>query len=313
MSGLQNKNFLFYSLYPEDKLSRECLAAIGKNPKIKDQFIFVCIHNMSSIYEPPPYKLPKKIIEFKDNNIIPVLCVSGFSYFISGKHVLTWLNSTMEKELNGGLDCYNGGDSFADNCSTIDLAEMIDKEYFNSEYNLPSVSGKGEINKNYANIEEADNININTFENNVQNGSRKQASYEIQKQFEALQSERKNQSTQGPSTFGFNQQQRAPQAPQMPSQMPQQMPPQYSQQRGPQMPQAPPQQRGPQMPSGGPPQYRMPQQQQGGPPQYRMPQMPQMPQQGGQYRMPQQQNPFGQLQNRPFNSLDRHLDIAYSR
>jgi hypothetical protein len=41
--------------------------------------------------------------------------------------------------------------------------------------------------------------------------------------------------------------------------------------------------------------------------------MPQMPQQGGQYRMPQQQNPFGQLQNRPFNSLDRHLDIAYSR
>jgi hypothetical protein len=196
----------------------------------------------------------------------------------------------MEKELNGGLDCYNGGDSFADNCSTIDLAEMIDKEYFNSEYNLPSVSGKGEINKNYANIEEADNININTFENNVQNGSRKQASYEIQKQFEALQSERKNQSTQGPSAFGFNQPQRAPQAPQMPSQMPPQ--------------------RGPQMPSGGPPQYRMPQQQQGGPPQYRM---PQMPQQGGQYRMPQQQNPFGQLQNRPFNSLDRHLDIAYSR
>jgi hypothetical protein len=107
MSGLHNRNILFYSLYPEDKISKECLESIITNDKLKDQFTLLCVHKLDNLYEPPNYRLPNKIIEFKNKNIIPILCVSGFKHFISGKQVLSWLNKSIEKDLNGGLEFYN--------------------------------------------------------------------------------------------------------------------------------------------------------------------------------------------------------------
>ena len=97
MSGKHNKNLLFFSYYNEDKLSKECLSLISENEKLKNQFIILPIHDMHDIFKPPPYKLPKDVIEAQNRNLLPVLFLSGFKKCVIGKNAQLYLKNSLEK------------------------------------------------------------------------------------------------------------------------------------------------------------------------------------------------------------------------
>ena len=207
MSGIHNKNIIFYSNYPQDKLSAECLTEISKNETVKNQFILLCVHDLYSINSPPPYRLPKKIIELKDKGLMPILCISGFKNYILANSALTWLKANSEKEINGGVEGYSVESSgFADNCSTIEQAEIVGLEHFNSEYNLGFSSGKGEVGKSYSNIEEVTQAQIVTYDtedssSGAMSSEKKRAAQEMQKRLDTLQTQRREEAN---NTNGIN-------------------------------------------------------------------------------------------------------------
>ena len=60
MSGIQNKNLLFYSLHPNDALSKQCIEFLDKYPVLNKQFIRICIHDPRDFNRPPTnIKLPR--------------------------------------------------------------------------------------------------------------------------------------------------------------------------------------------------------------------------------------------------------------
>lgn len=194
MSGKHNKNLLFFSYYNEDKLSKECLSLISENEKLKNQFIILPIHDMHDIFKPPPYKLPKDVIEAQNRNLLPVLFLSGFKKCVIGKNAQLYLKNSLEKEKNGGLD-YAAIGSMADNCSTIEQLDTIDNEFFNTGYNCPFSDGRGEIGKQYANIEESESQMIETIDVDIKS-DKKIANLEIQKKFEEQQKYRNENGNQ---------------------------------------------------------------------------------------------------------------------
>jgi|LakMenEpi03Aug12_release.lakeMendotaPanAssembly.Ray.scaffolds.fasta_scaffold183798_3 hypothetical protein len=200
MSGLHNKNIIFYSNYSHDKLSSVCLQEISKNETVKNQFILLCVHDLYSPGNPPPYRLPKKISELSEKGLTPILCISGFKNYILGNAALNWLKTNSEKELNGGVEGYSVESSgIADNCSTIDQTEIVGMDHFNEEYNLCFSTGRGEVGKSYSNIEEVQQSQITTYDadDGAGNGGteKKRAAIEMQKRLDRLQSQRREEST----------------------------------------------------------------------------------------------------------------------
>ena len=266
MSGTHNKNLLFYSLYPNDKISRQCLAELEKLPELKKQFVKFCVHDPRNINGPAPIKLPKIVYDCMERGLVPIIAAAGFNQPIHADSALSWIKQSALNK-SGIMPSNIHGQGGADNCSTIEQASRSGNSLFDTDYNIGFSSGQGEFNKGYASIDEAVENRIVTYD---EANDKNQASQEIQQRLEQLKF---NRDTEVP-----RQQQRiggvgnGGQMPQMPMQQGgmQQMPMQQQQQGMPQMP----------MQQGGMPQ--MPMQQQGG--------MPQMPmQQRGMPQMPMQQ------------------------
>ena len=135
MSGLQNKNLIFYSTYPHDQVSRQCIQEINKNQKLNKQFIRICLHHPQNCNLPPIVPLPKIIKQLKEKNLIPVIVASGFSKPILAQEALTWIQDTAVKEINGGVEACNINNGISENCSTIAQAELLGSdEFFNTMY-----------------------------------------------------------------------------------------------------------------------------------------------------------------------------------
>lgn len=229
MSGLQNKNIIFYSMV--DEMSRQCLKEIDQNESLRKQFIKVCIHHPQNPSMPALIRLPKQVLKLKEKNIIPVLAVAGFSKVILAGDALTWLQDNALKALNDGVSACNIGSSTADNCSTIAQTEIMGSELFGTEYNMGFADGKGETGKNYSNIDESSQQRIATFDD-ISN--KKRASSETARRLELIKNQRDvdvpatNQRVSGfqmpiapqrPAPMqmgGFPQAPQAPQVPQVP-------------------------------------------------------------------------------------------------
>lgn len=186
MSGI-NKNIIFYSTYPSDTLSQQCIAEINKNEEFNKQFIRVCVHHPQNMSMPALIRLPNIIQKLKEMGKLPVLAVSGFKKPILAQDALNWLQDNALKALNGGIDACNLDGNFADNCSTIAQAELMGSEFFNTEYNMGFVDGKGETGKGYSNIDEGIENRIMTFDDV---SSKKKASVETQARLNAIKAQR---------------------------------------------------------------------------------------------------------------------------
>ena len=232
MSGLHNMSLLFYSRKSDDQLSPVCMAALASAPDLNKQFIKICVHHPQNVNMPALVKLPPFVMRMKKENKIPVIAVAGFKKPIFAKDACSWLT---EHVSNGGLTAVNitGNDEFADNCSTVEQAELLNSEYFNTEYNMGFSDGSGEIGKNYANITESAQNRIVCYKDD---NDKSKASSIADSKLEQIRQQR-NRDVQGPiQRIGSNpfQQRDLHQMPNMPG-------------RGPSMPNMPG--RGPSMPN----------------------------------------------------------------
>ena len=300
MSGIPNKNLIFYSNYPNDKLSQMCLAKLDKMPEMNKQFIRICIHHPRDYNKPPIINLPSKVHMCKSKGLIPILAIAGFKEPIFAQSALSWINESALNQDDGIAPSNIHGQGTADNCCTIEQAGMGGNSLFETDYNIGFSGGKGEFNKAYANIDEAAENRIVTYD---EVNDKTAAANEIAQRLEQLKFKRdidvpQTQPRIGgagggafPPQMGGSAPNGMPQMPQMPQRQMPQMPMGGS--GMPQMPQMPmqggsgmpgmmlqmPMQGGSGMPGMMP---QMPMQGGSGMPQ--MPQMPQMPMQGG---MPQ--------------------------
>lgn len=273
MSGFQNKNLIFYSMHPNDQLSKMCLAELDKMPELKKQFIPICIHHPRDISRPPLVQLPHQVDQCKQKGLIPILAIAGFKEAIFATSALSWIKESALKLDEGIAPSNIHGGGVADNCSSISQASLSGNSLFDTDYNIGFSSAKGEFNKGYANIDEAAESRIVTYD---EVNDRKAASSEISQRLEQLKFNRDVDMPNAPMRVGGNNP-----LPMMPGGM------QGGGQRGmPQIPQMP------QMPGYGQPQQQMPGYGQPQPqmqmPGYGQPQMPQMPQMPGGGYIPSQ-------------------------
>jgi hypothetical protein len=187
MSGIQNKIIIFFSQYPSDKLSGDCLKEIKKYDNFKNQFIFICIHDPLNYSKPPTIKLPPKIVKYTEHGLIPLLCVPGFKDYIHGVDALNWLTNNSGKNVDDLLGCYS---SDINNYSSIEDTENIGSSYQSSDYNMPIGNGKGEVGKDYANIEETMDMQIVTPDIGDLKTEKKRAAIEISAKLEELNNAR---------------------------------------------------------------------------------------------------------------------------
>lgn len=264
MSGTHNKNLLFYSLHPTDKISRQCLIELEKLPELNKQFVKFCVHDERNINAPPRIKLPKIVYQCMERGLVPIIAVAGFNQPVYADSALSWIKQSALNK-SGIMPSNIHGQGTADNSATIEQASRSGNTLFDTDYNIGFSSGQGEFNKDYASIEESCGNRIVTYD---EVNDKSQAAQEIQQRLEQLKFNRDSEVPRAQQRIGGNNMPQMPQMPQMykmPMQNPQvgQMPqmPQMPMQMG-QMPQMP-------MQMGQMPQMPM---QMG-----QMPQMPQMP------------------------------------
>jgi hypothetical protein len=229
MSGIQNKNLIFYSLYPNDVVSRMCLEELNKNPALNKQFIRICVHHPQDVSKPPLVTLPALVNQYR--SMIPILAISGFKQPIFAKAAVSWIRESALKDQNsGGLAGSNiHGGGIADNSATIAQSEAGSNSLFDTDFNISWSNGIGEFNKMYANIDEAAQNRITVFEDS---SDKKSLASNISQKLEQLKNSRLAEVSMA-SPYGGG---TAPGMPQMPG-APPGMP--GMQQRMPQMPQMP--------------------------------------------------------------------------
>lgn len=285
---MHNKNLLFYSLHPNDVLSRQCLDELAKMPELSKQFVPICIHHPRDCNAPPNIRLPKTVQLCKQRGLIPLIAAAGFNEPVFAQAALSLIKQSALKQ-TGVVASNIHGQGTADNCCSIEQASRSGNTLFDTDYNIGFSSGKGEFNKDYASIAEACESKIVTYDDA---NDRKSAASEIAQRLEGLKMSRDvdvPQSMPGrPPASGM------PQMPSMNRPMPQtnNMPPiPHMQAQGmgmPQMSRGPPSapMGMPQMPMQNQPNIpMMPMQQQYQQHQQMgMPMMPQMPQQHQQHQ-----------------------------
>lgn len=207
MSGFQNKNLIFYSTHPNDKLSQMCLAELDKMPELNKQFIRICIHHPTDITRPPQITLPPKVVECKRRGLIPILAIAGFKDAISANSALSWIKESVLKMDDGVMAGNIHGGGVADNCSSLAQASASGNA-LGSDYNIGFSSGRGEFNKGYANIDEAASTRIVTYD---EVNDKVRASGEIAQRLEQLKQTRMPSMPQMPNM-------QMPSMPQMPQQ-----------------------------------------------------------------------------------------------
>jgi hypothetical protein len=180
MSGIQNKNVLFYSTYPNDIISKLCLEELEKTPELNKQFIKVCIHHPQDYTKPPLINLPQRIMQFRER--VPVLAASGFNELIHSQSALSWIKETALKHKDIMPSNIHGG-GCADNACTIEEAAKGGNTLFDTDYNIGFSAGSGEFSKLYANIDEASQNRIVTYD---EMNDKKHASADISRKLEDL-------------------------------------------------------------------------------------------------------------------------------
>ena len=228
MSGIHNKNLIFYSLYPNDTVSRLCLDELDKNPALNKQFIRICIHHPQDYNKPPLINLPAVIREYR--NQIPILAICGFQKPILAKAAVSWIKESALKDDNSIMASNIQGYGTADNCATIAQSEAKTNSLFDTEYNMGFSNGAGEFNRQYANIDESAQMRITTFEEST---DKKAASSDVAKRLEELKFSRSNEA-QGNMMGQFGG--ARPNLPTMPQMLPQQQMGNTGGNRMPQMP-----------------------------------------------------------------------------
>ena len=179
-----NKNIIFYSNFPHDKLSQMCLAEIERNADLSRQFLRICVHHPRNPNMPPTVNLPRIVVQLLDR--VPIIAISGFTKPIFAYEALKWLQSNQLKGENTDIraGCIQGT-AIADNCATVEQAGTVGSEFFNTEYNMSFTDGKGEFNKVYSNLE--DNNRIITYDDV---SDKKKASAAAQQNFERIKQQR---------------------------------------------------------------------------------------------------------------------------
>lgn len=206
MSGIQNKNVLFYSMYPNDVISKMCLDELNKTPELNKQFIKVCIHHPQDYNKPPLINLPQRIMQFRDR--VPILAASGFTELIHSQSTLSWIKETALKHRDIMPSNIHGG-GCADNACTIEEAAKSGNTLFDTDYNIGFSVGSGEFSKMYANIDEASQTRIVTYD---EVNDKKHASADISRKLEELKFSREigmpkqPQSSIGQDMSGFGNQ-----------------------------------------------------------------------------------------------------------
>ena len=278
-NGILNKSIIFYSRFPHDNMSRECLMELEKTPALNKQFVKICVHHPQDTSRPPEVNLPQIVKKLVGSGKIPILAVSGMKYPIFAQYAISWLQDNALKQQNGGLSSISIGGNDTDDCSTVEQTELMSSLFINPEYNLGFTDAKGETGKDYANIDEACQLQIQTYNDVSEKGA---AATEAQKKLEQIKNARNNDIPPPIRRIGGMPTEGMPMMPMMPNmggngmQMPRGMP----MQGGMQMPMQMPMQGGMQMqmPMQGGMQMQMPMQ--GG---MQMPMMGgmQMPMMGG--------------------------------
>jgi hypothetical protein len=232
MSGFQNKNLIFYSMHPNDKLSRMCLAELDKMPELAKQFIRICIHHPQDVNQPPLINLPAKVDLCKNKGLIPILAITGFKEPVFANSALSWIKESALKMGDGVAPSNIHGGGVADNCSTIDQAAQGGNALFDTDYNIGFSGAKGEFNKGYSNIDEAASSRIVTYD---ETNDKRSASNEIAQRLEQLKFNRDVDAPKTNGQMGGGQMGGGQGMPAMPA-MPNKMQPGYGQQGMPMQP-----------------------------------------------------------------------------
>lgn len=194
MSGTHNKNMIFYSHFPHDKISKVCLDELDKTEDLNKQFIKICVHHPQDLNMPNPLiNLPDIIKQLIDQT--PILAIAGFTKPIFAQEAYNWLkNGALKQNDNpnllkdgSGLSAANVGSTIADDCSTLTQAGKTGSEFFNTDYNMGFSTGEGEIGKDYANIGESSANRIMTYDDDNSKGD---ASSETHRKMDQLKSQR---------------------------------------------------------------------------------------------------------------------------
>ena len=189
MSGIQNKNLIFYSRYPGDKLSLMCLEALDKSPALNKQFIRICIHDPRDYTKPSEIRLPARVHQCKSKGLIPIIAIAGYKEPVFANSALSWITESSLTQDGGIMPSNIHGQGTADNCCTIAQASQNGNALFDTGYNIGFSDGQGEFNKDYASIDEAAESRIVTYE---ELNDKQAASAEISQRIEKMKFDRDN-------------------------------------------------------------------------------------------------------------------------
>jgi hypothetical protein len=189
MSGIQNKNLIFYSRYPGDKLSAMCLEALDKSPALNKQFIRICIHDPRDCNKPSEFRLPDRVLQCKTKGLIPIIAIAGYKQPVFANSALSWITESSLTKDGGIMPSNIHGQGTADNCCTIEQASLNGNALFDTGYNIGFSDGQGEFNKDYASIDEAAGSRIVTYE---ELNDKKSASAEISQRIEKMKFDRES-------------------------------------------------------------------------------------------------------------------------
>lgn len=176
---------LFYSIHPEDQLSKKIIDEINKNPLLDKTIKKICVSN-------PNLKLPEKLKT--DLKEIPSIISRGFNKPISGIDALTLLQNS--NKATGGLefgDISNKEQSISDKYGALEIEaadtksnfyDIIDKNYSKDHIE----QSKHNINSKFSNLEDIHNMDI--YEDKQPTGKNSEKKLEIDKKYDKFLKER---------------------------------------------------------------------------------------------------------------------------
>lgn len=151
-----NKNILFYSIHPNDKLSREFINELNKLHLLKKQFILICVND-------PKIKIPDKIAKIGK---IPVIIPSGvWDKAITGIDVLTWLKNGIFSNSANGMNYGSFDDLDMSQYAELTSEDKVTEyhQYLNKDYNKGFDLKDANINSFYSKLNE--DHHVTTYDN----------------------------------------------------------------------------------------------------------------------------------------------------
>jgi hypothetical protein len=159
---LEGKNILFYSENQNDILSAQCLEILKNSPLLNEQFYKFSVNN-------PKIKIPNMI---RQQNITPIIAVSGFNELMKGPQALDWIkNNNLNSSKKNEYDYVNidKGQSLSSSFSSLGDTFTVSgaSQNHNSEFNKGTDYADTSY---YATVNEKSNID--TYEEQQNNSSK---------------------------------------------------------------------------------------------------------------------------------------------